>query len=229
MAPASPPAELDPELLLRAYANGLFPMAESADNPELFWVQPRVRGVIPLDGLIVSRSLAKVVRSDRFDIQVDRDFEAVIAGCAAAAPGREATWINGTIRNTYGTLFRRGVVHTVEVYRGATLVGGLYGVSLGAAFFGESMFHRETDASKVALVHLAARLLGGGFRLLDAQFVTPHLATLGAVELGQRAYRKLLAAAIEGQGIFPAGANKMGGADALAIVQQARGAKGRGT
>jgi leucyl/phenylalanyl-tRNA---protein transferase len=219
MASALPPVELDPELLLRAYASGIFPMSESADDPEVFWVEPRVRGIFPLDGLIVSRSLAKVVKSDRFRVRVDHDFGAVVAGCAEAAPGRTTTWINEPIRSAYGELFQRGFVHTVEVYKGTTLVGGLYGVALGAAFFGESMFHRETDASKVALVHLAARLRRGAYRLLDTQFVTPHLSTLGAIEVSRVRYRKLLAAALQRRGRFPADDQSISGADALAALR----------
>lgn len=188
--------EITTDILLRAYSIGLFPMAESADDPNLFWVDPEVRGVFPLDGLIVSKSLAKTVRSDRFEIRVDHDFFAVIDACASAYEDRENTWINGRIRKLYGQLFDEGHVHTVEAWRDGELVGGLYGVHLGGAFFGESMFHRETDASKVALVHLAARLLKGGFSLLDAQFVTPHLASLGAIEVSQQAYRLRLADAV---------------------------------
>lgn len=187
---------LDPDLLLRAYANGVFPMAESAEDPDLFWVEPDRRGVLPLDGFHVARRLARTVRSDRFEVTVDTDFEAVIAGCAAPAPGRTGTWINAEIRRVYGELFRLGRVHTVEVRRDGALVGGLYGVRIAGAFFGESMFSRETDSSKVALVHLVARLRLGGFRLLDAQFLTDHLARFGAEEIPRLAYRRRLAAAL---------------------------------
>ncbi len=190
------PVVVTPKLLLRAYAAGLFPMAESADDPDLFWVEPEERGVFPLDRLVVSRSLAKAVRSDRLSVAVDRDFEAVLGACAAPAPDRPDTWINGTIRTLYGELFRQGHVHTVEAYEGGQLVGGLYGVALGAAFFGESMFHRRRDASKVCLLHLAARLKAGGFVLLDTQFVTPHLASLGAVAVARADYRRMLARAV---------------------------------
>ena len=188
--------EITPDILLRAYSIGLFPMAESASDPSLFWVDPEERGIFPLDGLVISRSLAKVVRSDRFEIRVDGDFDAVIDGCAEGAPGREGTWINGRIRDLYGSLFHSGHVHTIEVWSNDALVGGLYGVAIGAAFFGESMFHRVTDASKVALVHLAARLVHGGFRLLDTQFVTEHLATLGAIAIPKQAYHASLADAV---------------------------------
>ena len=145
--------EITPDILLQAYAAGIFPMAEDADDPSLFWVEPQRRGIIPLDGLIVSRRLARTVKSDHFDMRVDHDFDSVIAACAAPGPGRERTWINARIRRLYGELFDLGHCHTVEAWRNGKLVGGLYGVSLGAAFFGESMFHRERDASKVALVH----------------------------------------------------------------------------
>jgi len=187
---------LEPDLLLRAYAGGIFPMAESAEAPELYWVEPTERGVLPLDAFHLSHRLARTVRSDRFAVTVDTDFDGVIAGCAAPAPGREGTWINAEIRRVYGELHRRGRVHTVEVRRDGRLVGGLYGVRLGGAFFGESMFSRETDASKVALVHLVARLRVGGFVLLDAQFLTAHLARFGAVEIPRAAYRRRLEAAL---------------------------------
>jgi leucyl/phenylalanyl-tRNA--protein transferase len=188
--------EITPDLLLRAYACGIFPMAENPDDPELHWYEPRRRGILPLDAFHVARSLAKRVRANTFEVVADRDFNAVIAACAAPAPGRENTWINGAIRDLYGALFRMGRCHTVETYLDGALVGGLYGVTLGRAFFGESMFHRATDASKVALVHLVARLKRGGYRLLDAQFVTRHLATFGAVEIDRALYQTLLAQAL---------------------------------
>jgi leucyl/phenylalanyl-tRNA--protein transferase len=158
---------ITPRLLLRAYSIGMFPMAESADDPTIFWVDPEERGVFPLDGLIVSRSLAKAVRSDRFEIRVDHDFQGVIAGCAGGGGDRPETWINGRIHGLFSDLFRQGHAHTVECWADGELVGGLYGLAIGGAFFGESMFHRRTDASKVALVHLVARLRVGGFSLLD--------------------------------------------------------------
>ena len=184
--------EITPELLLRAYACGIFPMAESADDPALYWVEPRERGVIPLDDFRIPARLARTVRRDTFEIRVDSDFQGVIEGCAAPAPDRRQTWINARIRELYGALFDLGWAHTVECWKDGVLVGGLYGVRLGGAFFGESMFHRERDASKVALVHLVARLRAGRFRLLDTQFVTPHLAGFGAVEVPRRDYRRLL-------------------------------------
>src|SRR5262249_46653334 len=167
--------EITPEVLLKAYACGIFPMAESADDPALYWVEPERRGILPLDHLHISRRLARTVRSDRFTVVSDRDFDAVIDGCAEPGPGRARTWINERIRVLYRALFDCGHCHTVEVYDDGALVGGLYGVSLGAAFFGESMFRRTRDASKVALVHLAGRLRAGDFILLDTQFVTDHL------------------------------------------------------
>jgi leucyl/phenylalanyl-tRNA--protein transferase len=188
--------EITPDILLRAYSIGLFPMAESAEDQNLFWIDPEVRGVFPLEAMIVSKRLAKTIRSDRFEVRVDCDFEAVIEGCASAGVGREKTWINQRIRRLYGQLFEQGKVHTVETWQDGALVGGLYGVALGAAFFGESMFHRQTDASKVALIHLAGRLAAGGFRLLDTQFVTPHLESLGAVEVSKDHYRVMLAEAV---------------------------------
>ncbi|MBP0579014.1 leucyl/phenylalanyl-tRNA--protein transferase [Labrys sp. LIt4] len=194
--------EITPQVLLKAYACGIFPMAESADDPGLYWVEPEFRGIIPLDGVIVSHRLARTIRSDRFEIVVDRDFDAVIDGCAQAGPGRRTTWINASIRRLYGELFRLGHCHTVEAYRNGRLVGGLYGVDLGGAFFGESMFHRESDASKVALVHLVARLRRGGYQLLDTQFVTDHLTSLGAIELPRSLYHRLLDDAVAADGDF---------------------------
>ena len=202
MARARDKLEITPDVLLRAYSIGLFPMAESAHDPNLFWVDPAERGIFPLDGLLVTRSLAKTVRSDRYEVRVDSDFDAVIEGCAQAGPGREGTWINTRIRALYRALFDMGRVHTIETWADGELVGGLYGVALGAAFFGESMFHRRTDASKVALVHLVARLWAGGFRLLDTQFVTDHLASLGAIAVPKHAYHLLLADAVERKADF---------------------------
>ena len=194
--------ELTPDLLLRAYTIGLFPMAETAEDPELFWVDPERRGVIPLDDFHVPRSLRKTVRRGVFDIHVDRDFLGVLDGCAEITPKRRATWINSEIVRLYSELHRRGFAHSVECWQDGQLVGGLYGVALGGAFFGESMFSRRTDASKVALVHLVVRLLRGGFTLLDTQFVTPHLARFGAIEISRANYRRQLARALEIQARF---------------------------
>ncbi|OJU83664.1 MAG: leucyl/phenylalanyl-tRNA--protein transferase, partial [Shinella sp. 65-6] len=185
--------EITPELLLRAYSIGLFPMADSADDPELFWVEPDLRGVIPLDEFHVSRSLAKTIRKAPFDIRFDTAFDAVVKSCAEAAPDRPSTWINAKIKSLYGTLHRMGHAHSVEAWEGDQLVGGLYGVSLGAAFFGESMFSRRTDASKICLVALVERLRERGFRLLDTQFTTEHLKTFGAIDVPKIEYEDMLA------------------------------------
>jgi leucyl/phenylalanyl-tRNA--protein transferase len=212
--------EITPDILLRAYSIGLFPMAESADDQNLFWVDPEARGIFPLDGMKVSRKLARTIRSDEFEVRADSDFDGVIAACAAVSTGREKTWINQRIRTLYGALFALGHVHTVECWQGGELVGGLYGVSLGAAFFGESMFHRRTDASKVALIHLAARLRAGGYQLLDTQFITPHLESLGAVEVSKEAYRNLLADAVAEKAdfwVWPKG-QRVNGEQALAAL-----------
>lgn len=194
--------EITPEVLLKAYACGIFPMAESAEDTGLYWIEPERRGIIPLDGFHCPRRLARTVRRGLFEIRVDTDFEGVIDGCAAPGPGRRKTWINRRIRRLYGQLFRLGHCHTVEAWRDGRLVGGLYGVSLGRAFFGESMFALERDASKVALVHLVARLRRGGFTLLDTQFVTEHLARFGAVEIGRNEYQQRLEQALQGEAEF---------------------------
>jgi leucyl/phenylalanyl-tRNA--protein transferase len=216
MSRRQPPFEITPDLIVRAYSIGLFPMAEDRDAAELHWVEPERRGVFPLDGLIVSRSLAKTVRADRFEVTADAAFAEVMEACAA----RDKTWINDEIIRLYGALHARGQAHSIEVRAGGELVGGLYGVSLGAAFFGESMFHTARDASKVALVHLVARLKFGGFRLLDTQFLTEHLASLGAIEISRADYRRRLAAALAGEGDFGAFAPQaaMSGARALDLV-----------
>lgn len=196
--------EITPEVLLKAYACGIFPMAESADDPALYWIEPEKRGIIPLDGFHVPHRLARTLRSTTLTVTVDRDFDAVIAGCAEPQAGRTRTWINERIRKLYRRLYDRGHCHTVEVYDGNVLVGGLYGVSLGAVFFGESMFHRTRDASKIALVHLVARLKAGGYRLLDTQFITEHLKTFGAYEVSRRRYNKMLDEALAGDATFAA-------------------------
>jgi leucyl/phenylalanyl-tRNA---protein transferase len=210
--------DITPEVLLKAYSCGIFPMAESAEDPALYWIEPERRGVIPLDRFHVPDRLARTVRSDRFIVVVDRNFDAVIDGCAQPTASRARTWINARIRNLYRKLYERGDCHTVEVYDGDELVGGLYGVSLGRAFFGESMFHRARDASKIALVHLVARLTAGNYRLLDTQFVTDHLRTFGAVEVSRPVYHKLLDAALVGEGNFGALAldSPVSGSSALA-------------
>jgi leucyl/phenylalanyl-tRNA--protein transferase len=194
--------EITPEVLLKAYACGIFPMAESADDPALYWIEPDMRGIIPLEGFHVPARLARTVRSTNWTVHVDRDFDAVIEGCAEPKQDRARTWINARIRRIYRALFEHGHCHTVEVYDGNELIGGLYGVSLGRAFFGESMFHRARDASKIALVHLVARLRAGGYRLLDTQYVTDHLRTFGAVEVPKRRYHRLLEEALTGEADF---------------------------
>ncbi|MGJ5208587.1 leucyl/phenylalanyl-tRNA--protein transferase [Bradyrhizobium sp. HKCCYLR20261] len=214
-------SEITPEVLLRAYACGIFPMAESADDPSLFWVEPELRGLIPLDGFRVASRLARTVRSDAFTVTVNQAFKAVMDGCAEPQPGREDTWINRRIRELYSGLYAMGHCHSVECWQDGELVGGLYGVSLGRAFFGESMFHRARDASKVALVHLVARLIAGGFELLDTQYVTDHLKTFGAVEIPRRRYTVLLEKALTGPAAnfvrLPVD-RPLAGADALAII-----------
>ena len=188
--------EINSEVLLKAYACGIFPMADSADDPDLYWVEPALRGILPLDQIHIPRRLRRTIRSDHFTIRIDSDFEGVIEGCAQPAPGRGSTWINGEIRRLFGELFQLGHVHTVESWRDGRLVGGLYGLQIGGAFFGESMFSAESDASKVAFIHLVARLRRGGFRLLDTQFVTDHLARFGVVEVPRSEYHQLLEAAL---------------------------------
>lgn len=211
-------SEITPELLLRAYACGIFPMSESADDPSLFWVEPELRGVIPLDGFRVSSRLARTVRTDAFTVTTDRAFKRVMSECAAPRPDREETWINKRIRDLYGALHEMGHAHSVEVWHGDELVGGLYGVSLGRAFFGESMFHHARDASKVALVHLVARLIAGGYGLLDTQYVTDHLRSFGAVEVPRERYRLLLDAALDDVADFETLPTQISGNDALAIL-----------
>jgi leucyl/phenylalanyl-tRNA---protein transferase len=210
--------ELTPEILLRAYSCGIFPMAENPEDPALHWYEPKRRGILPLDGFHLSRSLAKTVRQDMFTVVSDRDFSAVIDACAAPAVGRENTWINGTIRDLYGALFAMGHCHTVETYHDGQLVGGLYGVSIGRAFFGESMFHIATDASKVALVHLVARLRRGGFRLLDAQFVTKHLLTFGAIEIDKALYQTMLTQALRDEADATTWHAALSGGDAIKLI-----------
>jgi leucyl/phenylalanyl-tRNA---protein transferase len=196
------PARLDPELLLRAYATGVFPMAESADDPEIFWVRPDVRGIIPLDAFHVPSSLSKKIRRGEFDIRIDTAFELVMRGCAEQRANRPSTWINETILAAYTELHNRGHCHSVEAWYEDQLVGGLYGVSLGSAFFGESMFSRMTDASKVCLVKLVEHLKQRGFTLLDTQFTTDHLRKFGAVDVPRKAYEKLLVKAMESVAVF---------------------------
>jgi len=218
----SAPIEITPEVLLKAYACGIFPMSESADDPTIFWVAPPERGVIPFERFHVPARLARTVRADIYTVRVNHDFDGVLDGCAEPRPGRTRTWINQRIRKLYRGLYDIGHCHSVEVYHDEALVGGLYGVNLGCAFFGESMFHRARDASKVALVHLVARLKAGGFRLLDTQYVTDHLKIFGAIEVTERKYNKLLEAALVGEADISALTNapRLSGADVMELVQQ---------
>jgi leucyl/phenylalanyl-tRNA--protein transferase len=188
--------EITPQVLLKAYACGIFPMAESADDNALYWIEPERRGILPLDEVHVPKSLVRTIRRGGFEVKIDNDFEAVIEGCAAPRAGRRSTWINERIRTLYRDLFALGHCHTVEVWQGGELVGGLYGVHLGRAFFGESMFSRARDASKIALVYLIARLKYGGFTLLDTQFVTGHLSRFGAIEVSRQTFQRLLEEAL---------------------------------
>jgi leucyl/phenylalanyl-tRNA---protein transferase len=202
MATKADDSEITPDILLRAYAVGIFPMADSADDPGLFWLEPEQRGIIPLDGFHIPRRLRRTLRQAGFELRVDTAFDAVMAACAERAADRPSTWINARIRHLYGALHRRGHCHSVECYRDGALVGGLYGVAIGAAFFGESMFHRVNDASKAALVHLVERLRAGGYLLLDSQFLTGHLSQFGAIEISKGDYQQHLRAAITGHGDF---------------------------
>lgn len=200
--PLAPGQRIPPDLLLRAYASGVFPMAENQDDPEVFWVRPEERGIIPLNRFHAPKSLAKKVRQQPFEIRFDTDFAGVIDGCAETRSERTSTWINQPIREAYQTLFERGNCHTVEAWKDGRLVGGLYGVTLGRAFFGESMFARERDASKICLVHLVERLRERGFILLDTQFTTDHLKRFGAIDVPRARYEKLLEEALQGSAEF---------------------------
>ncbi len=216
---SGPSGGFGPEALLACYARGVFPMAESRDDPRVFIVEPDQLGVIPLDGFHIPSRLRRTVRSEPFEVRVDTAFEAVLEGCAAAqSPERDDTWINGPIRRLYSALHAQGFVHSIECWKDDRLCGGLYGVSLGGAFFGESMFSRERDASKVALVHLVGRLRKGGWTLLDAQFLTDHLSQFGAVETPQAAYLRRLAPALKVQPDEAALFASMSGADAVAAA-----------
>jgi len=197
--PLAPGSGIPTDLLLRAYASGVFPMAESADDPEVFWVRPETRGIIPLNAFHLPKSLAKTIRHGTFEIAFDSDFAGVIQGCAEKRPERRSTWINKPIREAYTRLFELGHCHTVEAWREGRLVGGLYGVTLGRVFFGESMFSRERDASKICLAALVERLNARGFQLLDTQFTTEHLKRFGAIDVPRRKYERLLEEALKGE------------------------------
>lgn len=189
--------EITPQVLLKAYTCGIFPMAESADDPALFWIEPQHRGILPLNRIHVPKRLARTLRTTHLTVKVDTDIDQVIDGCAGSRPGRRSTWINDRIRTLYRELFNLGHCHTVETWHGDQLVGGLYGVALNGAFFGESMFSLERDASKIALLHLAARLVHGRFRLLDTQFVTNHLRQFGTIELNREEFHRALEHALD--------------------------------
>ncbi|NJM83907.1 MAG: leucyl/phenylalanyl-tRNA--protein transferase [Tabrizicola sp.] len=193
-----PHPDLTPEVLLRGYAMGIFPMAESRDDPEIHWVDPRQRGILPLDGFHISRSLARRIRRGGYQLRVNADFRAVVEACA----DRDETWISQDIQSLYLALHEGGFAHSVEIWQDGALVGGVYGVVLGAAFFGESMFSRQTDASKLALAHTVERLNAGGFQLFDTQFLTPHLASLGGVEISRASYHRRLATALAAKARF---------------------------
>ena len=206
--------EITPQVLLKAYACGIFPMAESAEDNALYWIEPERRGILPLERVHVPKSLTRTIRRGGFEVKIDNDFEGVIEGCAAPRSGRRSTWINARIRSLYRDLFALGHCHTVEVWQDGELMGGLYGVHLGRAFFGESMFSKARDASKIALVYLIARLKYGGFTLLDTQFVTGHLSRFGAIEVSRQEFQRLLEGALgTSQGSVSGSAAAAGGAD----------------
>ncbi len=211
-----------PKQLLACYARGVFPMADSRSDPRIFLLDPDERGILPLTQFHIARRLRRTIRQDPFTIQVDTAFDAVVQACAAPRPGREETWINPRILSLYHALHETGHAHSVECWRDEQLVGGLYGVRLGAAFFGESMFSLMRDASKVALTHLAARLIHGGFQLLDTQFITEHLRQFGACEISRADYHKLLQTALDMPGDFKALSASASGHDALAIIDAAQ-------
>ena len=214
--------EITPQVLLKAYSCGIFPMAESADDPALYWIEPQHRGILPLDSVHVPKRLAKTVRQGALRVSIDTDYEGVIEGCAAERAGRRSTWINARIRGLYRDLFRLGHCHTVEVWEGERLVGGLYGVALGGAFFGESMFSYVRDASKIALVHLVGRLIAGGFTLLDTQFVTDHLRQFGTIEIDRDAFHQQLDDALRQSADFMRLPLDASGQDVLDIIDAAR-------
>ncbi|MCJ7527577.1 MAG: leucyl/phenylalanyl-tRNA--protein transferase [Methyloceanibacter sp.] len=223
--------EITPQVLLKAYACGIFPMAESAEDNALYWIEPERRGILPLDRVHVPKRLARTIRGGGFEVKIDQNFEAVIEGCAAPRSGRRSTWINGRIRSLYRELFALGHCHTIEVWQDGALTGGLYGVHLGRAFFGESMFSRARDASKIALVYLVARLKYGGFTLLDTQFVTGHLARFGAIEVSREEFQRFLEAALagglaQGNGSAAGASASAGGGGSGAASGAAAGAAG---
>lgn len=221
-----PMIEITPQVLLKAYSCGIFPMAESADDPALYWIEPQHRGVLPLQDVHFPRRLLRTVRTTPLTVKIDTAYDAIIDGCSAPRPGRTTTWINARIRNLYRELFERGACHTVEVWNDDKLVGGLYGVALKGAFFGESMFSFERDASKIALVHLVARLTAGNFRLLDTQFTTDHLKQFGTIELERDAFQSELEQALAVSADFHTLGSNVSGTEAVAIITHAMHAQG---
>ena len=219
--------EITPQVLLKAYSCGIFPMAESADDPALYWIEPQQRGVLPLEGIHLSSRLAQTIRNTPLKVRIDTDFSGVIDGCAASRPGRRTTWINKRIRTLYGELFDTGHCHTVEVWDEGKLVGGLYGVALHGAFFGESMFSFVRDASKIALMHLSARLIHGGFTLLDTQFVTEHLRQFGAIEVDRPEFHLRLEVALQREADFLALPIEATPERIVEILQRGRSASAR--
>ena len=215
--------EITPQVLLKAYSCGIFPMAESADDPALYWIEPQHRGILPLDSVHVPKRLQRTVRQGTLRVSIDTDYDGVIEGCAAERAGRRSTWINGRIRSLYRDLFRLGHCHTVEVWDGDRLVGGLYGVALGGVFFGESMFSYMRDASKIALVHLVGRLIGGGFTLLDTQFVTDHLRQFGTIEIDRDDFHRHLDVALKQPADFMRVPLDASGEVILDLIAQAHG------
>jgi leucyl/phenylalanyl-tRNA---protein transferase len=213
--------EITPQVLLKAYTCGIFPMAESADDPALYWIEPQQRGILMLDEVHVPRRLARSIRQGGYEVRIDSDFEGVITGCAASRPGRRTTWINPKIRSLYGDLFEMGYCHTVEAWMGGELVGGLYGVALNGAFFGESMFSTARDASKVALAYLCARLRYGGFSLLDTQFVTEHLRQFGTIEIDRAEFHTRLEGALAHKADFLALPTDASAQQILAVLLKA--------
>jgi leucyl/phenylalanyl-tRNA--protein transferase len=212
--------DITPQVLLKAYACGIFPMAESATDPTLYWIEPPERGVLPLDCVHIPKRLARTIRQEIFEVKIDSDFNGVISGCAAPRFGRRSTWINKRIADLYRELFQMGYCHTVETWKDGRLVGGLYGVHLGGAFFGESMFSTERDASKVALVYLIARLIHGRFKLLDTQFLTDHLRQFGVIEISRSEFHKHLADALQVHCGFHELPGDLAGSAILQLVSQ---------
>ncbi|WP_417448805.1 leucyl/phenylalanyl-tRNA--protein transferase [Kordiimonas sp.] len=216
-----PKDSITPNLLLQAYASGVFPMADHRDDADLFWIDPEERGIIPLDGFHIPRKLAKCIRKETFEVRANTAFREVVRACSAPAHGRDTTWISERIERLYTELHNMGFAHSIECWQAEQLVGGLYGVSLGGVFFGESMFHTVTDASKVALVHLVAHLRHSGFRLLDTQFITGHLRQFGAIEIPRTEYHELLSNALKSLDVrFQRMPRSISGVEVLQLITQ---------